>query len=474
MPPYPSNGTRDMPDPADLIQIDHGQEARDIHVIDAESFDAWLNAQPARHRAAITAQCFKPKAFAYAILPGDGPEDWSVVTSVADAGQLSSWCLAKLGEVLPAGSYRLREGEPGPAMFGWMTGQYRFDRYRKPGEDKGPCVLLTKQPGQRDSQVALARATFLVRDLVNIPAEDMGPDAFEEAAKAVAAKGGAKLEVTRGDALAQGFPMVHAVGRAASRDHAPRCIEMHWGRDDHPRVAIIGKGVTFDSGGLDIKPSSAMRLMKKDMGGAAHALALAGLVMESSLPVRLHLLIPLAENAIGGNAFRPGDILRARDGTHVEITNTDAEGRLLLADALVRAGEESPALIIDFATLTGAARVALGPELPALFANDDPLADALTDAGTRCDDPLWRLPLWSNYDDMLKSDVADVANSAEGGFGGAISAALFLQRFVPKGVQWAHLDTFAWRPTAKPGRPKGGDALGLRAADAMLRDRFGR
>jgi leucyl aminopeptidase len=463
-----------MPDPTDLIQNDHGQPARDIHVVDAGSFETWLGAQPARHRAAIEAQCFKPKAFAHAILPGDGPEDWSVVTSVANARELSSWCLAKLGEVLPGGSYRLNSGEPGPAMFGWMTGQYRFDRYRKANDGKPPRILLTKQPGLRDSLAAQARATFLVRDLVNTPAEDMGPDAFEDAAKSITGRHKAKLDVTRGEALAQGFPMVTAVGRAASRAHAPRCLELHWGRDEHPRIAIVGKGVTFDSGGLDIKPSSGMRLMKKDMGGAAHALALAGLIMESGLPVRLHVIIPLAENAIGGNAFRPGDILRARDGTHVEITNTDAEGRLLLADALVRAGEDKPELILDFATLTGAARVALGPELPALFTNDDPLADALVTSGTSADDPLWRLPLWPNYDDMLKSDVADVANSPDGGFAGAITAALFLQRFVPKDIQWAHLDTFAWRPAAKPGRPKGGDALGLRAAEAMLRARYGR
>jgi len=474
MPKTLSNGMTQMPDPADLIQNDQGQEARAIHLVDAKSFEAWLNAQPARHRAAIDALCFKPKAFAYAILPGDAPEDWSAVASVADAGELSSWCLAKLAEVLPGGTYRLREGDPGPAMFGWMTAQYRFERYRKPKEDKAPRILLTRQPSMKDALAAQARATNLVRDLVNTPAEDMGPDAFEEAAASLAAKYGATLKVTRGDALAEGFPMVHAVGRAASRDHAPRMIEMHWGRDEHPRIAIVGKGVTFDSGGLDIKPSSAMRLMKKDMGGGAHALALGSLIMEAGLPVRLHLLIPLAENAIGGNAFRPGDILRARNGTQVEITNTDAEGRLLLADALVRAGEDNPELIIDFATLTGAARAALGPDLPALFVNDDSLADALMTAGTDTNDPLWRLPLWPHYDDMLKSDVADLANSAEGGFAGAITAALFLQRFVPKSVQWAHLDTFAWRPTAKPGRPKGGDALGLRAADAMLRARFGR
>ncbi|HEX7820979.1 MAG TPA: leucyl aminopeptidase family protein [Sphingobium sp.] len=463
-----------MSHPADLIQIDQGQAARDIHLVDRPGYKAWLSAQSPRHRAALEAQGFAAKPFAHAILPGDAPDDWSVVTSVADTESLSSWCLAKLAETLPAGTYRLAQGEAGPALFGWMTGQYRFDRYRKAPSTKGPRILLTRQLSLRDTLAADAQATALVRDLVNTPAEDMGPDALEDCARGIAARHGAVMEVVRGDALERDYPMVHAVGRAAGRAHAPRFIELFWGREDHPRIAIIGKGVTFDSGGLDIKPSSGMRLMKKDMGGAAHALALAGLVMERALPVRLHLLVPVAENAIGAHAFRPGDILTARDGTHVEITNTDAEGRLLLAEALIRAGEEKPELLIDFATLTGAARAALGPDLPALFTNDDALAAALTEAGTACDDPLWRLPLWPHYEDMLKSDIADIVNSAEGGFGGAITAALFLQRFVASDVRWAHLDTFAWRPAAKPGRPKGGDALGLRAVEAVLRERYGR
>ena len=461
-------------DPADLIQIDQGQVARAIHLVDASGYEAWLAAQPPRHRAALDAQGFAAKPFAHAILPGDAPEEWAVVACVANPANLSSWCLAKLAEVLPAGSYRLNGGEPGPALLGWMTGQYRFDRYRKAGQEKGLRILLTRQPATIARVAAEARATALVRDLVNTPAEDMGPDALEAAAQALAARHGATIEVTRGDALAKDYPMVHAVGRAAGRDHAPRFVEIVWGREDLPRVAIVGKGVTFDSGGLDIKPSSGMRLMKKDMGGAAHALALAGLIMEGGLPVRLHLFLPIAENAVGAHAFRPGDILTARDGSHVEITNTDAEGRLLLGDALVRAGEVKPELIIDFATLTGAARVALGPDMPALFANDDGLAAELVAAGTACDDPLWRLPLWQPYDDMLKSDIADMVNSAEGGFGGAITAALFLQRFVPRDVAWAHLDTFAWRPSAKPGRPKGGDALGMRAVEAVLRARYSR
>lgn len=464
-----------MLDPADLVPNDLGQDARTIHLVDKGGYAVWLSAQPVRHRAALEAQKFRPAPFAHAVLPGEAPEQWAVVACVADRTSLSSWCLAKLAEALPAGTYRLAEGEPGAAMLGWMTGQYSFDRYRKPKEEPtGPRLLLTRQPVQRDHLAARARATALVRDLVNTPAADMGPDALEQAATRIAIAHDATVVVTRGDALEAGFPMVHAVGRAAGRAHAPRMIELRWGREEHPRVAIVGKGVTFDSGGLDIKPGSAMRLMKKDMGGAAHALALADLVMSGNLPVRLHLLLPCAENAVGADAFRPGDVLTARDGTRVEITNTDAEGRLLLADALVRAGEEQPELILDFATLTGAARVAVGPDLPALFANEEGLAADLLDCGTSVDDPLWRLPLWSGYEDMLKSDIADMVNSSEGGFAGAITAGLFLQRFVTAGVAWAHFDTFAWRPAAKPGRPKGGDALGLRAADALLRRRFAR
>ena len=272
--------------------------------------------------------------------------------------------------------------------------------------------------------------------------------------------------------------MVHMVGRAAGRAHAPRMIELEWGDATHPRVAIVGKGVCFDSGGLDLKPSSAMLLMKKDMGGAAHAIALAALIMNAALKVKLHLLVPAAENAVGGNAFRPGDVLKSRAGISVEIGNTDAEGRLLLGDALARAGEGAdgvrPDLILDFATLTGAARVALGPDLPALLTRRDSTAQALLEAGLAKDDACWRLPLAEGYRDYLKSDIADLLNAPANGFAGASVAALFLDRFVPEGVDWAHFDTFAWRPAAKSGRPKGGDALGLLAAWAMLQERYGR
>ena len=461
-----------MTDFATLLQPDRGQPARTVHITDAAHFDAWLSAQPARARAAATAQKLKPVGYASAILPGDSVDDWSVVTVVANIDELSSWCLAKLAETLPEGTYRLASGAPGPAALGWLLAQYRFDRYKQDDKATGPRVLLTADPASITATVREAEAVALVRDMVNTPAADMGPPQLEAEAARIAKAYDATLTVTRGGELETGYPMIHAVGMAASRDFAPRLIELEWGNPDHPRLAIVGKGVCFDSGGLDIKPSSGMRFMKKDMGGAAHALALAQLVMATRLPVRLHLLIPAVENAIAGNAFRPGDVLTSRQGLTVEIANTDAEGRLVLGDALTKAGEGDPALIIDFATLTGAARVALGPDLPATFANDDDLATSVLAAGLATDDPLWRLPLHNGYDDMLKSDIADLNNAPDGGFAGSITAALFLRRFVPEGTPWLHLDTFAWRPAAKPGRPKGGEALGLRAVWAMLQARF--
>jgi len=464
-----------MTDYADLLKADAGQPARAIHIIDAKGYEGWLATQPERTRATLAALRYKPKGYAHAILPGDKADDWSVLTCVANEESLSSWCLARLAEILPEGSYRVAGSRDiGPAGLGWLTAQYSFDRYRSEKDDTpaGPRVLLTGDVARIGPTVKLAQAVHLVRDLVNTPTVDMGPPDLEKATEEVAKRYKASVTVTRGDALEQGYPMIHAVGRAATREFAPRLIELAWGKPDHPHVAIIGKGVCFDSGGLDIKPSSAMRLMKKDMGGAAHALALAELVMASGLPVRLHLLIPAVENAIAGNAFRPGDVLATRKGLTVEIGNTDAEGRLVLGDALTRAAEEKPELIIDFATLTGAARVALGPDLPALFANDEALGRRLVELGTAADDPVWQLPLWPHYKDMLKSDIADIANAGESGFAGAITAALFLQKFVEKDSQWAHFDTFAWRPSAKPGRPKGGDALGLRAAFALLSERY--
>ncbi|MEA3003002.1 MAG: leucyl aminopeptidase [Sphingomonadales bacterium] len=463
-----------MTDLSALLRPDKGQAAIPLRLVDSKGFDAWMKGQAERVRQAATAQGFRGEGTQLAILPGERTDDWSALLGVADVGKLSPWCLARAAESLPEGVYRVESGSPGPAALGWLLGQYAFERYKKPKEKKGPRTLLTDEPARIAEILLLAESTNLVRDLVNMPAGDLGPAELEAAVRAVAEECGAAIAVTAGKALDQGYPMIAEVGRAAIPARAPRLIEVEWGDQRHPRLALVGKGVCFDSGGLDLKPSSGMRLMKKDMGGAAHALALARLVMKARLPVRLHLLIPAVENAVSGAAFRPGDILRSRKGLTVEIGNTDAEGRLILGDALTRAAEAEPELILDFATLTGAARVALGPDLPALFASDDNLAEALVGAGDAVADPVWRMPLWSGYEEMLASDIADIGNAADGPMAGAVTAALFLRKFVPEGIAWVHLDTFAWRPAAKPGRPKGGDALGLRAAWSVLSARYPR
>lgn len=460
-----------MSEPKALIRPDRGETAIAIHLVNKDGFEAFAKGLTAGQRAALAAQKFEGGGSQIGIVP-DG-DSWFAVGGVANPESLSSWCLAKLAEDLPEGTYRLAAGDPGAAMFGWITGQYRFNRYRSEDKAQGPRILLTTQVGPIDAAVAEAAAECLVRDLVNMPAEDMGPAALEAECEKLAKAHKAELTVVRGDALEQGYPMVHAVGRAAARHHAPRLMHLTWGDPKHPALAVVGKGVCFDSGGLDIKPSAGMRLMKKDMGGAAHALALAGLIMAARMKVRLHLLIPAVENAISGGAFRPGDVLKSRKGLTVEIHNTDAEGRLILGDALTRASEESPDLIVDFATLTGAARVALGPDLPAMMARNDETADAFLAAGKANDDAAWRLPLPEAYREYLASDVADMANASQNPFAGASVAGLFLDRFVGEGLDWVHFDTFAWNPNPRPGRTRGGRGLGLRAAYHAIRARYG-
>jgi len=462
-----------MTDFTQLLAADRGQKARSIHLVDKQSFDDWAKKRPAEDRALMAAHRFDGKSgFTFVILPRGG--EFDVVSAVKDAKSLSPWCLAKLGASLPEGTYKLADGEPGVAALGWLLAQYRFDEYRAKADEpeRGPRVLVSGEPARIESTVRLAEATALVRDLVNTPAGNLGPAEIEAAVREEAKRSGGHVRVTGGDELAQGYPLVAAVGGAATAERAPRLIELEWGKAGSPRIAIVGKGVCFDSGGLDLKPASGMRIMKKDMGGAAHALALARLVSMARLPVRLHLVIPAVENAVSGAAYRPGDIVKSRKGDFVEIDNTDAEGRLILADALTRAAEGKPELIVDFATLTGAARTALGPDLPALFANRDDLAADLEGSAGGTDDPLWRMPLWDPYAEMLKSDVADLANSSNSPMAGCITAALFLKRFVPDDIPWVHLDTYAWRDSAKPGRPKGGDALGLRAVFGLLEARY--
>ena len=378
-----------------LIQAERGQNATEIHLVNEAGFADWSRKLSDVQRAMLEAQRFTGKGYETAIVPakpGDGAA-WFAVGGVADPDDLSSWCLARLAEVLPAGTYRMAKGEPGPALHGWQTAQYRNLAFRSEAEAPGARILLTGNVNAIEPAIAEADAVNLVRRLVDAPPEHMGPATLESEIEAIAKTHDAKLEVTRGDQLEQNYPMVHAVGRAAARHHAPRIVHLTWGKADAPVLALVGKGVTFDSGGLDIKSATGMALMKKDMGGAAHAIALAKLVMQHNLPVRMHLLVPAVENAISGNALRPGDIVTSRKGLTVEITNTDAEGRLILADALDRASEENPELLIDFATLTGAARVALGPEYPALMTRRSDTADALIAAGRAHDDEPWRLPL---------------------------------------------------------------------------------
>lgn len=463
-----------MTDIKDLIQPDRGQDAINIHLTTKADFEDFAKSLSAGQRASLAAQKFEGAMGAVGIVPD--ADSFFAVGGVADPGELSSYCLASLAGRLPEGTYRLVDAEPGAAMFGWLTAHYAFTRYKEDESPTGPRVLLTTQVGRLPGYVAEAEAEMLVRDLVNTPAEDMGPAALEAEFEKLAKAHKAKLKVTRGDELEQGYPMVHAVGRAAARHHAPRIMHLTWaasGSDDEtPTIAIIGKGVCFDSGGLDIKPASGMRLMKKDMGGAAHAIALAGLIMDAGLKVKLHLLVPAVENAISGPAFRPGDVLASRKGLSVEIHNTDAEGRLILGDALTRASEEDPELIIDFATLTGAARIALGPDYAAMMTREDETAQELIEAGKANDDEPWRLPLPEAYREYLKSDIADIVNAQSNPYAGASVAGLFLDRFVGDGIDWVHFDTFAWRPYPKPGRSKGGTAYGLRAAWHMLKGRY--
>lgn len=454
----------------DLIQPDRGQDAIAIHLVNKDGFSEFAKTLSAGQRAALAAQKFDGSGYQVGIVP-DG-DSFFAVGGVANPDNFSSWCLAKLAEDLPEGTYRLAGRQPGTAAYGWLTAQYRFTRYKAEDKPVGARVLLTEQVGRLPAIIAEAEAEMLVRDLVNTPAEDMGPAALEAEIEKLAKSHKAEVKVTRGDELEQGYPMVHAVGRAAARNHAPRIMHLTWGKQDAPVLAIVGKGVCFDSGGLDIKPSSGMRLMKKDMGGAAHAIALAGLVMAAGLKVRLHLLVPAVENAISGPSFRPGDVLSSRKGLTVEIHNTDAEGRLILGDALTRASEENPDLIIDFATLTGAARVALGPDFAAMMARRDETADAMIAAGKANDDEPWRLPLPDSYREYLASDIADLVNAHSNPYAGASVAGLFLDRFVGEGIDWVHFDTFAWRPFPKPGRARGGTAYGLRAAWHMLQGRY--
>ncbi len=370
--------------------------------------------------------------------------------------------------VLPAGNYELKGhiAEPDLAALAFELGAYRFQKYRS----RIPGVTLNS-PRKTEETKALVEAAFIARDLINIPANDLGPDAFEKEIRAFARKRKMTCNAIVGEKLLkQNFPLIHAVGRASNE--APRLLELRWGEKDAPKVTLVGKGVTFDTGGLNIKSGSGMVLMKKDMGGAANILGLASAIVAGRLNLHLRVLLPVVENAIAGNSFRPGDVLPSRDGMSVEIGNTDAEGRLILADALSYASDEKPEILIDMATLTGAARVALGPDLPPIYSSDDELARQMVDLGMKWGDPLWHMPLWAPYDANLSSGIADVNHISSGGFAGSITAALFLQRFVKNTGRWVHIDIYGWMPNAQPGRSEGGTDQGMRAAYMMLKQRY--
>ncbi|MBS7458229.1 leucyl aminopeptidase family protein [Coralloluteibacterium stylophorae] len=463
-----------MTRPACFAPASAGDAATPLYAFDRAGFDAHLETQDARVRTWCRAQGFAAEPGTALLVPGDdGRPACAFVGVVAEAADPHA--LAHAPWALPPGDYRLEPGaglaiDPARAALGWGLGAYRFERYRK--APRAPARLVLDEAWADGEAAAMLEASGLVRDLVNTPTEHMGPEELEAACRALADRFGAGVRAVVGNELLDaGFPAIHAVGRASHR--APRLIELTWGDEAHPALTLVGKGVCFDTGGLDLKGADGMRNMKKDMGGAAHAIGLAQLVMARRLPVRLTLLVAAVENAIGPDAFRPGEVLATRAGLSVEVDNTDAEGRLVLCDALAYAAETPPALLMDFATLTGAARIALGPELPALYATDEAAAQAWLDAGLRDGDPVWRMPLWKPYFGYLKSGIADFANSGASRMAGSIVAAVFLQRFVPDSVPWTHLDVYAWCDSDRPGHPAGGDAQGLRSAFAMLRERFG-
>jgi leucyl aminopeptidase len=443
-----------------------------IWFVTAASYPGVRESLEAPARAFAEAAGFEPKAGQHLLLPGKSGVGGVLFALEADDGAKDLFLPGRLAQHLPAGAYRFANDphDARLAALAFALGSYRFARYRK--ADGREIKLDLPQSLDRDDLERVVAAVTLARDLINTPANDMGPAQLEEAARALAARYAADIAVTVGDdLLAANFPLVHAVGRASAA--APRLIALAWGAPGDPRVSLVGKGVCFDSGGLDIKPESAMLQMKKDMGGAATVLALAQMIMDRKLKVRLEVIIPAVENAISGSAYRPRDVYPSRKGLTVEIGNTDAEGRLVLADALARADETAPELLIDMGTLTGAARVALGPDLPAAYTQDEALAAALARHGAAENDPLWRLPLWQPYDAMLDSKVADLNNVASNSFAGSILCALFLQRFVASAKSWLHLDIFAWTPTAKPGRPEGGECQTARALYALLAERYG-
>ena len=456
--------------------IDDTVGATPIAMLTKDALPKRLAEAPERERNWLTATGFSADQGKLALVPGEHGRLARVLVGLGESTEPGAgiWGLAGLPDVLPEGSYRIESvadgADPTHLAVGWALATYAFTRYR--AKKSSATALLWPEGADRGRVERLARAVFLARDLANTPAGDLGPAELAAEAVRVAKAAGAEHRVIVGEELlAENYPTIHAVGRAAAQ--APRLVDIVWGEPSAPKVTLVGKGVCFDTGGLDLKTASGMRLMKKDMAGAAIVLGLAQAIMDAGLPVRLRVLLPLVENAVSGNAVHPMDIVRTRKGLTVEIGNTDAEGRLILCDALAEAVTEKPALLVDMATLTGAARVALGPELAALFCNDDELAGALLAAARAEDDPMWRMPLWRPYRKMIDSKIADLNNVSESPHAGAITAALYLQEFVEPDIPWAHLDVMAWNAQSRPGRPEGAEATALRALYAHIADRFG-
>jgi leucyl aminopeptidase len=458
-----------MIDAGKTLLAKSSQKPTNLVVMSPEALAKKLKGADAATRKLIAAQGFAAKPLSFVALPtssGEISEFWVG----APAETADPFSLGSLASKLPEGHY-VFEGDiakPDAVALGWCLDLYKYDPFRK--ADARKVTLQCPKSVDRDEILAIANATYHVRDMINAPSNLFGPDELEAEATAVAKRFGAKLKVTKGSVLAKEFPLVAIVGAASTRP--PRLIDFSWGKPGHPKLTLVGKGVCFDTGGLDIKPSSNMLLMKKDMGGAANVLGLAQLIMQAKLPVRLRVLIPAVENSISGAAFRPGDVFKTRKGLTVEIGNTDAEGRLILCEALALADEESPDMLIDMATLTGAARVALGPDLPPFYTDDEKFSESLVRHSMAVNDPLWRLPLWQPYYSMIETPIADLNNAGQGGFAGSITAALFLKRFVEKAKTWVHFDIFGWTPNAKPGRPRGGEAQAMHALFVTLRERF--
>ena len=444
-----------------------------VTFVSTDTYPRLRDALPAPQRGFADAAGFEPKPGRHLLLPGDGGRLGGVLFGIEPESKTAKdlFLPGRLPALLPAGTYRFANAphDMRLAALAFALGAYRFTRYRKTDVK---AVALEIPDGVDGADLErIVEGVTLGRDLVNTPANDMGPDDLEQVARRLAERFGAEIAVITGDELlARNLPLIHAVGRASAR--APRLIDLRYGDPTHPRVTLVGKGVVFDTGGLDIKPDSAMLLMKKDMGGAAATLALAHMIMDAGLKLRLRVLIPAVENAVSGNAFRPLDVYPSRKGLTVEIGNTDAEGRLVLADALALADEEAPDLLIDMGTLTGAARVALGPELPPFYTDDEDLAAELARCAAAENDPMWRLPLWRPYDALLDSKIADVNNISGGSFAGSITCALFLNRFVAAARRWLHLDIYAWNPSTRSGRPEGGECQAARALYALLSARY--